>query len=106
MRQARGTIAGLEQHRRGAAVFGGLAVRVAFDQLARFLERPSLGRLRRGAQRRMKMQVGHRAPIAGSGGERQIRPDPPIIVTQIFTLFAYYRRMTRSPPPVDRKSVV
>src|SRR3546814_11425931 len=75
-------------------LFRSLAVRVAFDQLARFLERPSLGRLRRGAQRRMKMQVGHRAPIAGSGGERQIRPEPPIIVTQIFTLFAD-RKSTR-----------
>src|SRR3546814_3626318 len=60
MRQARGTIAGLEQHRLAAR----LAVRIAFDQLARFLERPGLGGLRGFAQRWMKMQVGHGAPIA------------------------------------------
>ena len=55
MRQSRGAIARLEQHRLAA----GLAARIAFDDLARFLERPCLGRLRGLAQRRVKVQVSH-----------------------------------------------
>ena len=45
MRQARGAVAGLEQH---FVLAGALDAR---DELARLLERPGLGRLRRGEKR-------------------------------------------------------
>src|SRR3546814_15375309 len=87
MRQPRRAIAGLENHR----LTPRLALGIAFDQLARFLERPGLGRLRGLAQRRMKVQVGHPAPIAASGAKSKGKIVPPRsnIVTGKFTMKAY-----------------